>query len=139
MALPLILSSSCIACTFLPLCLPCLPSALASVNITTNYTLDAGVLGLIIRVSEALNFNIRAFLKANNFLLEAGDCKISSFKIPSFLNSSFLEVSRSPLKAGESGIGSSGTSSFPNSSLLKISRSFFKVALPYIRCLLRLL
>ena len=62
----------------LPLCLLCLLSALASVKTTTNFALNAGVLSLIIRVGEALNFNIGAFLKANNSLLEAGDCRVSS-------------------------------------------------------------
>ena len=63
--------------------LPCLPSALASVKITTNFALNASVLGLVVGVGEALNFNIRALLKAsnsllkaNNSLLKAGDCRI---------------------------------------------------------------
>ena len=64
--------------TSLPLCLPCLPSALASVKTTTNFALDAGVLGLVIRVGEALNFNIRALLKASNSLLKASNCRVSS-------------------------------------------------------------
>ena len=71
MALPLVLSSSCIACAFLPLCLPCLPSALASVKTTTNFALDAGVLGLVVGVGEALDLDIGA-------LLEAGDCRVGS-------------------------------------------------------------
>ena len=78
MALPLVLSSSCIACAFLPLCLPCLPSALASVKTTTNFTLDAGVLGLVIGVGEALNLDVGALLKAGDSLLEAGDCRVNS-------------------------------------------------------------
>ena len=91
MALPLVLSFSCIACAFLPLCLPCLPSALASVNIIINFTLNAGVLGLIVEVGEALDFNIRALLKASDSLFKASDslfkasdCRISSFGAPSF-------------------------------------------------------
>ena len=139
MALPLVLSSSCIACAFLPLCLPCLPSALASVNITTNCALDAGVLGLVVGVGEALDFDVGALLKAGDSLLEAGDCRIGSSGVPSFHGSSFLEVGGSPLEAGESGIGSPGTPSFPSSSLLEVGGSLLVVALPYIRCLLRLL
>ena len=54
----------------------CLLSALTSIKITTNFTLDAGVLSLIIRVGEALDFNIRAFLEASNSLLKAGDCRV---------------------------------------------------------------
>ena len=76
MALPLILSSSCIACAFLPLCLPCLPSALASVKATTNFALDAGVLGLVVGVGEALDLNIGALLKSGDSLLEAGNCRV---------------------------------------------------------------
>ena len=139
MALPLVLSSSCIACAFFPLCLPCLPSALAFVNITTNCALDAGVLSLVVGVGEALNFNIGALFEAGDSLLKASNYRIGNSKVPSFLSSSFLEVSGSPLKAGESGIGSFGTPSFPSSSLLKVGGSFFKVTFPYIRCLLRLL
>ena len=71
--MPLILSSSCIAYAFLPLCLFCLPSALASINITTNFALDAGVLGLVVGVGEALNLNIGALLEANNSFLKASD------------------------------------------------------------------
>ena len=52
MALPLVLSSSCIACAFLPLCFSCLPFALASVKTTTNFALDAGVLGLVVGVGD---------------------------------------------------------------------------------------
>ena len=78
MALPLILSSSCIACAFLPLCLLCLPSALASVNITTNFALDAGVLGLVVGVGEALNLDIGALLEAGESLLKAGNCRVGS-------------------------------------------------------------
>ena len=66
----------------LVLCLPCLPSALASVKIITNFALDAGVLGLIIGVSEALDFNIRALLKASNSLLEASNCRVGSGASP---------------------------------------------------------
>ena len=62
--------------TSLPLYLPCLPSALAFVKTTTNFAFDAGVLGLIIRVDEVLNFNIRALFKAVNSLLKAGNCKV---------------------------------------------------------------
>ena len=78
MALPLILSSSCIACAFLFLYLPCLPSALASVKTTTNFALDAGVLGLVVGVGEALNLDVGALLKASDSLLEAGDCRVGS-------------------------------------------------------------
>ena len=78
MALPFILSSSCIACAFLPLYLFCLPSALAFVKITINFALDAGVLSLVVGVGEALNLNIGALLKASNSLLEASDCRVGS-------------------------------------------------------------
>ena len=123
----------------LSLCLSCLPSAFVFVNITINCALDAGVLGLVIRVSEVFNFNIGVFFKASNSFFEASDCKISSFGVSSFLSSSFFEVGGSPLKTSESGIGSFRTPSFLSSSLFKVSGFFFKVALPYIRCLLRLL
>ena len=81
------MSSSCIACAFFPLCLSCLPSALASVKITfvkitTNFTLDAGVLGLVVGVGvgEALDLDIGALLEAGDSLLEAGDCRVGSLK-----------------------------------------------------------
>ena len=76
MALPLVLSSSCITYAFLPLCLPCLPSALASVKTTTNFALDAGVLGLVVGVGEVLNLDVGALLEAVDSLLKAGDCKV---------------------------------------------------------------
>ena len=121
MALPLVLSSSYIAYAFLPLCLPCLPFALTSVKSTTNFTLDASVLSLIIKigVGKALNFNIRALLKASNSPFKISEFKISSFKTLSFLNSSLLKTSKS-------GISSLRALSFPNSSLLKVSRFFLK-------------
>ena len=78
MALPFVLSSSCIACAFLPLCLPCLLSALASVNITTNCALNAGVLGLVVGVGEALNLDVGVLLKAGDSLLKAGNCRVGS-------------------------------------------------------------
>ena len=62
----------------LPLCLPCLPSTLASVKTITNFALNAGVLGLIIRVSKALNLNIGALLKASNSLLKASNYRVGS-------------------------------------------------------------
>jgi hypothetical protein len=63
--------------TSLLLCLFCLPFALASVKTTTNFALDAGVLGLVIRVGEALNLNIKALLKAGDSLFEASDYRVS--------------------------------------------------------------
>ena len=78
MALPLVLSSSCIACAFLPLCLPCLPSALAFVKTTTNFALDGGVFGLVVGVGEALDLDVGALLEAGDSLLEAGDCRVGS-------------------------------------------------------------
>ena len=62
--------------TSLPLCLFCLPSTLASVKITTNFVLNTGVLGLVVGVGEALNFNIGALLKASNSFLEAGNYRV---------------------------------------------------------------
>ena len=61
-----------------PLYLPCLLSALAFVKTIINFALDAGVLGLIIRVGKALNFNVRAFLKASNSLLKANNYRVGS-------------------------------------------------------------
>ena len=58
------------------LCLPCLPSALASVKTTTNFALDASVLGLIVGVGEALDLNIGALLEAGDSLLEASDYRV---------------------------------------------------------------
>ena len=59
--------------TSISLYLPCLPSTFASITITTNFTLNASVLGLVVGVGKALNFNIRALLKASNSLLKASD------------------------------------------------------------------
>ena len=58
--------------------LSCLPSALASVKTTTNFALDAGVLGLVVGVGEALDFDVGALFEAGDSLLEAGDCRVGS-------------------------------------------------------------
>ena len=62
--------------TSLFLYLPCLPSALAFIKTTTNFTLNAGVFGFIIRVNKALNFNIKALFKANNSLLKTSNYRV---------------------------------------------------------------
>ena len=59
-----------------PLYLPCLPSALAFVKTTTNFALDAGVLGPIVGVGEVLNLNIGALFKAVDSLLKASNYKV---------------------------------------------------------------
>ena len=64
--------------TSLLLYLSYLPSALASIKTITNFALDAGVLGLVIGVGEALNLNIGALLEAGDSLLKAGDCRVGS-------------------------------------------------------------
>ena len=51
-------------------------SPMSKLKTTTNFALDAGVLGLIIRVGEVLDFNIRALFEAINSLLKASDCKV---------------------------------------------------------------
>ena len=76
----LILSSFYIAYAFFPLYLLCLPSTFTFIKIIINFTLNAGVLSLIIRVSEAFNLNIKALLKANNSLLKASNCRVGSLK-----------------------------------------------------------
>ena len=68
----------------LPLCLPCLPSVLASaltfVEITTNLAVDAGILNLVVGVGvgKALDLDVGALLEAGDSLLEAGDCRVGS-------------------------------------------------------------
>ena len=54
----------------------CLSFALASVKTTTNFTLDAGVLGLVVGVSKALNFDVGALLKAGDSLLKTSNCRV---------------------------------------------------------------
>ena len=62
--------------TSLFLYLLCLPSALASVKTTTNFALDAGVLGLVIGVGEAFNLDVGALFEAGNSLLKASNCRV---------------------------------------------------------------
>ena len=62
----------------LSLCLSCLPSAFVFVNITINCALDAGVLGLVVGVGEALDFNVGALFEAGDSLLKDGDCRVGS-------------------------------------------------------------
>ena len=87
MALPLILSSFCIAYTFLPLCLPCLffafTFALTFIKITINFALNTSVLSFVVgvKVSKALNLNIGALLKANNSLFKTSDYRVGSLNV----------------------------------------------------------
>ena len=63
----------------LPSLMPLLSSLfLASVKTTTNFALDAGVLGLVVGVGEALDLDVGALLKAGDSLLEAGNCRVGS-------------------------------------------------------------
>ena len=65
---------------------PYLPSALPSVftfiKIITNLTLNTSIFSLVIkvRISEALNFNIRVLFKAGDSLLKTSNYRVSSLK-----------------------------------------------------------
>ena len=78
--MPLVLSFSCIACVFFSLYLPYFPFAFAFIKIITNFVFDAGVLGFVVGVGKAPNLDVRAFLKAGNSLLKAGDYRVGSLK-----------------------------------------------------------
>ena len=47
-----------------------------SVKTTINFTFNASVLSLVIRVSKALNFNIGALLKVGNSFLKASNYRV---------------------------------------------------------------
>ena len=121
--------------------LPYLPSALAFIKITTDFTLNASLLSLIIGISKALNLNVGALLNASVLSLIVRVSKALNFNIRALLKAgdSPFKASDSFLKASKSRISSPRAPSFPSSSLLKVSRSLLKVAFPYIRYLLRLL